>query len=400
VITSPERTSFPALSGGLVYLDSAATSLAPRAVAEAVGAVYLGGAGAAHRSTSSLAAAATSTVEGARAKIARLLDTHADCIVFTRGTTEGLTMLARGLCEPLAPGDEVVVSEACHHASYVGFRLAAARAGVTVRVAAADTNGEITAEAVRAALSSRTRVVSLPHVSNVTGALLDAPAIAELARARGATFVLDGAQAFPHVPVSPGALGCHAYVFGAHKAYGPRGVGVLWGEPGFLDRLPPLHGGGHMVLDARTSPPRLACAPALHEAGTLNLEGIAGLAAALDVLVAARDRGAIAREHELLAHLLEALERRSFVRVLGRPRRRVALATFEVAGCHPHDVATLLDADGIAVRAGHMCAHPLFSALGSRGALRASLAIYTDSSDVDALASSLDRARDLLSGAA
>ncbi len=401
MITSPERSQFPALANGLVYLDSAATALKPTCVVDAVTAVYTEGEGAAHRGTFALAARATAKIEAARGKVAALLGARDERIVFCRGVTEGLNMLARGLAESLSPGDEIVVSELCHHASFVGFSLAAARVGATLRVAKVTPDGDLTVDAIAACISPRTKVVSLPHVSNVTGAVLDAGLVAELARRVNAIFVLDGAQAFPHLPVDVATLGCDAYVLGAHKAYGPSGVGVLHANAALLATLPPLHGGGHMVLEARADELRLAPAPARHEAGTPNLEGIAGFSAAIDLLVAARARGAIAREQALVGYLRERLEGLPFVRIVGRGRGRprVALVSFEVEGCHPHDVATLLDEDGVAVRAGRMCAHPLFAAIGSRGALRASIALYNDSSDVDRLVAGLVRAHAVLHGA-
>lgn len=397
-IESPERAEFPPLERGLVYLDSAATALRPRAVVAAVSEFLLAGGGPVHRSTHRRAAAATEVVEQARVDVARFVGAHADEVVFCRGTTEALNLLARGIAEGLGAGDEIVISEACHHASYVAFSLAASRAEATVRVVPVDARGEVSLDALESTLSHRTRVVSLPHVSNVTGALLDASRAAELVRGRGARLVLDGAQAFPHLAIDFAALGCDAYVFGAHKAYGPGGVGVLVARREWLAELPPLHGGGHMVTDVGPGRITLAAGPARHEAGTPNVEGIVGFDATLRFLRAARARGAFDREGALLEQLVARLSALPFVRVLGAPRARVAIVSFEVDQCHPHDVATLLDEDDVAVRAGRMCAHPLFAALGSRGALRASLAIYNDSADVDALVAAIVRAHEVLRG--
>ena len=376
MITSPERGAFPALQAGdgLVYLDSAATSLKPACVAEAVATAYREGTGGVHRGVFGLAARATAQFEATRAKIASFIGSSPDQIVIGRGTTEALNVVARGLCETrLGPGDEVLASELCHHASLVAFQLAAERASAKVVVAPVDARGELTNDALAAHFSKRTRVVALPHVSNVTGAVLDVSAVAQMAQSWGALFILDGAQAFPHLTIDVSSLGCDAYAFGAHKAYGPNGVGVLWGHRDLLEELPPLLGGGHMVTSVTVDGPVMAPLPARHEAGSPNVEGVLGFGAALAFLEGARTRGAHEREAALVTELVERLERLPFVEVLGPPSprtRRVALVSFVVRGAHAHDVASFLDAEGVAVRGGRMCAHPLFFRLGVNDALQ------------------------------
>lgn len=396
-IASPERGSFPALADGLVYLDSAATTLKPECVAEAVAQAYRQGTGGVHRGVFGLAASATIRFEETRAKLASFVGAKANEIVLGRGTTEALNVVARGLGEVrLGPDDEVLVSELCHHASLVAWQLAARRASAHVVVAPVDSRGELHNDALALRLSKRTRVIALPHVSNVTGAVLDVAAVAEMARSRGALFVLDGAQAFPHLDLDVSLLGCDAYAFGAHKAYGPNGVGVLWARHALLEELPPLHGGGHMVSEVTREGPTLAQVPARHEAGTPNVEGVLGFSAALEFLAAARARGSHAREEALVAELEQRLAALPFVRILGRPTSRVALVSFAVEGAHAHDVASLLDGEGVAVRGGRMCAHPFFSRMGVSEALRASLGVHSESADIDALVAALEHAHEVL----
>ena len=394
---SPERASFPALADGLVYLDSAATTLKPVCVADAVASAYRYGTGGVHRGVFELAAKATIRFEEARAKLAAFVGAHPNEIVLGRGTTEALNVVARGLGElRLGPDDEILVSELCHHASLVAWQLAARRASAKVVVAPVDSEGTLHNDALATRFSERTRVVALPHVSNVTGAVLDVAAVAEMARSRGVLFLLDGAQAFPHLDLDMSSLGCDAYAFGAHKAYGPNGVGVLWARHALLEELPPLHGGGHMVSEVTSEGPTLAQVPARHEAGSPNVEGVLGFSAALDFLSTARAHGAQAREAALVDELTQRLALLPFVRILGRPTSRVALVSFVVEGAHAHDVASLLDGDGVAVRGGRMCAHPFFSRVGVSEALRASLGVYSESADIAALVAALHHAHETL----
>ena len=394
---SPERPFFPALEGGLVYLDSAATTLVPSPVIEAVCEVYRSGAGGVHRGVHRLAAASTASFEAARARFAEAVSVEPERVVFGRGTTEALNVIADGITRTrLRPGDEVLVSELCHHASLVAWQLRASRVGARVVLAPIDAHGVLTGDAIVERIGDRTRVVSLPHVSNVTGQVLDTAPIAAAARAHGALFVLDGSQAFRSLSIDVNALGCDAYVFGAHKAYGPNGVGVLVASSRLLDELPPLHGGGHMVLSVDDEAHVLAPSPAKHEAGSPNVEGVLGAARAVGYLQDARSRGASARLAALTDELVRGLRGYPFVRVLGSPDKRAGIVSFAIEGVHAHDAATFFDEDGVAVRAGRMCAHPFFASLGVDDALRVSLAVHTESSCLEALFASLERTYEAL----
>ncbi len=390
----PERAHFPALGeAGFVYLDAAATTLVPDAVIDVVSGVYRRGLTGVHRGVHARAAEATQAYEDARRAIGHAVGAAAEQVVLGRGTTEALNVVARGVAESqLGPGDEVLVSALDHHAHLVSWQRAAARASARLVVAPVDVQGVLAASSVVARINARTRVVALPHVSNVTGAVLDAHPIARAARAHGALFVLDGAQAAPHLRVDVRELGCDAYAFGAHKVYGPNGVGALVASEALLAALPPLHGGGHMVVSVDETSATLASGPARHEAGTANVEGALGFAAGLAFLASARARGAEARERKLLGALLEGLAALPFVRVLGAEGPRVGIVSFGVDGAHPHDVASLLDGEGVAVRAGRMCAQPFFAQVGVCDALRVSLSVHSDEADLATFFGALERA--------
>lgn len=394
---SPERDYFPALvDPKRVYLDSAATTLVPSPVIDAVLSVYREGLGGVHRGVHALAARATERFELARQSIARHVGaSEFHDVVLGRGTTEALNVLARGLSESLREGDEVLTSELDHHANIVSWQLATARVGAVVRVVPVDAHGVLSVEAVHEHLGPRTRVLALPHVSNVTGAILDVKSITGAARARGAIVIIDGAQAVRHLPVNVTELGCHAYVFGAHKTYGPNGVGVLVAERSLLEALPPLHGGGHMVTNVASHTSTLAPSPARHEAGSPNLEGVLGLEAALEYLHGARLRGAFERERVVARAVRSRLSSMGFLRLLGCAEPSVGIVSFVTIGMHAHDVAAFLDSEGIAVRAGRMCAHPLFERLGQSHAIRVSLSAHSDTDDLDTLEEALRGAQEL-----
>lgn len=380
-----------------MYLDAAATTLVPGAVVDVVSDVYRRGLTGVHRGVHARAAEATRAYEDARAAIGAAVGAAPAQVVLGRGTTEALNVVARGLAESrLGPGDEVLVSALDHHANIVSWQLAAARASARLVVVPVDAHGVLAASSVIARIGARTRVVALPHVSNVTGAVLEVQPIARAAGAHGALFVLDGAQAMPHLRVDVRELGCDAYAFGAHKVYGPNGVGALVASEALLAALPPLHGGGHMVLSVDETGTTFASGPARHEAGTANLEGVLGFAAGLAFLDGARARGAEARERTLLAALLDGLATLPFVRVLGAEAPRVGIVSFAVDGAHPHDLASLLDGEGVAVRAGRMCAQPFFAQVGVDDAVRVSLSVHSDDADLAQFFGALERAAEAL----
>jgi cysteine desulfurase/selenocysteine lyase len=273
-----------------------------------------------------------------------------------------------------------------------------AERGATLQVLPIDDRGEVRLERLDALLGPRTRVVSIAHVSNSLGSVLPVAEIARRAKAAGAIVVVDGAQAAAHVPIDVGAIGCDFYAFSAHKAYGPTGVGVLWGRRSLLEDMPPWQGGGDMVASVRFDRTIYRDVPHKFEAGTPDVLGVLGLGAALDWVEAKGLARIAARERSLLAYAERALASVRGLRRVGAPREAVAVASFVVEGLHPHDVATVLDLEGVAVRAGHHCAQPVMDHYGVEATLRASVAAYSSEADIDALAVALDRARDLLGG--
>jgi cysteine desulfurase/selenocysteine lyase len=381
------RREFPILGRGFAYLDSAATAQKPAAVLEAEAGFYGAHNAAVHRAVHTLSEEATRAYEGARERVRRFLGApEAREIVFLRGTTEAINLVAHTV--GLAPGDEVVVSGLEHHANIVPWQLA----GATLRVVPLDDAGAVRWDALDGLLGPRTRVVAVTHVSNVTGAITPLDRVVARAHAAGALVLVDGAQAVPHLPVDVAALGCDFYAFSGHKAYAPTGIGALYARAAVLERLPPWQGGGEMILSVSFERSTFQDIPHRFEAGTPNVAGAVGLAAAIDWLDGLDRAAAAAHERALAQQAAAELARLPGVRVW----RGASLVSFDVEGVHPHDVGTVLDRVGVAVRTGHMCAQPLMRRLGVPGLTRASFAPYNTAAEVEALVAGTRRALGLL----
>ncbi len=378
----------------LAYLDNAATTLMAQPVIDAVARVATHLPGNVHRGVHALAEAADAAFEGARATIARHLGARPDEVVLTSGTTAAINLVAHAWGRAnLGPGDAVVVSALEHHANLVPWQAVCAERGATLRIAPIDDAGRIDLAALDALLDARVKLIAVAHLSNVVGTIAPIAAIAARAHAVGARLLVDGAQALPHLAIDVAALGCDFYACSGHKAYGPTGTGALWGRAELLAAMPPWQHGGEMVAAVEATRARYREAPARFEAGTPNICGVIGLAAALDH-AAARDRAAVAaHEARLHARLRRDLAATPGVRVLGEPE--AAVVAFTVAGVHPHDVATIVDQEGVCVRSGLHCAEPLHARLGVDASVRASLAYYNDDADVDALLAGLARVREV-----
>lgn len=397
------RQDFPALDTPvhgrrLAYLDSASTSLKPRAVIDAVVRVFTHQAGNVHRGVHALSEAATEAFDLARAEIASFVGGRSDEIVLTRGTTEALNLVAHAWGRAhVGPGDVVIATALEHHSNLVPWQVLCAERGATLRIAPVDDRGRIDLGALATLFDERTRrvrLVAVSQLSNVLGTIAPVAEIAALAHAAGATVVVDGAQAVAHLAVDVTALGCDFYAFSGHKLFAPTGTGVLWGRRALLDAMPAWQTGGEMVATVDYERARLREPPHRFEAGTPNIAGVIGLGAAIRYL-ATLDRAAIAR-HEARLHrrLRDELAAQPGVRVLGDPE--AAVVAFTVAGAHPHDVATIVDRDGVAIRSGHHCAEPLHRRFGVDASARASLALYNDDADIDALIASLAQVRQVL----
>jgi cysteine desulfurase/selenocysteine lyase len=381
----------------LVYLDSAATAQKPQVVLDALTGFYSHDYASVHRGVHTLSQRATLAYEGARARVGRFLGAADPAeVVFTRGATEALNLVAWSWARPrLAAGDEVLVTEMEHHSNIVPWQIVCAEAGAKLVVAPVDDRGELLMDELSRRLTARTKVVACVHVSNAVGTVVPVAEIAALAHAVGAKVVVDGAQAAPHLRVDVGALGCDFYAFSGHKVYGPTGIGALWGRRELLEAMPPYQGGGGMILRVAFEKTEYAPPPARFEAGTPNGAGAVGLAAALDWLEGLDLDAVAAHEHHLLERASELLGAIPGVRLIGTAARRAAVLSFLVDGVHAHDLGTILDADGVAVRAGHHCAQPLMERFGIAATARASFAVYNSREDVEALAAAVRRAQQI-----
>lgn len=399
------RASFPILDQEvhghpLVYLDNAASSQRPEAVIEAVSDCYRTYYSNAHRGVHALSERSTDEYEAARGKVARFVGAaRSSELVFTRGTTESLNLVAQSYARPrLRPGDEVLLTEMEHHSNIVPWQLVCEQTGARVRAAPITDDGDLDLAAMAGLVGERTRVVALAHVSNALGTVNDVAAIARLVRDRSeAAVVVDGAQAVPHMKVDVSALGCDFYAFSGHKMYGPGGVGALWGRGALLAAMPPYHGGGAMITRVTFERSEYTVPPHRFEAGTPSIAPAIGLGVAVEFLESIGLERIERHEQALLSHSLEQLNDLPWVQVLGQPRDggspRAAVVSLVIDGAHPHDVATILDEQGIAIRAGHHCAQPLMGRLGVPATVRASFGMYNTHEEVDRLVSGLHEVR-------
>lgn len=384
----------------LAYLDNANSTQKPRAVIEAERRFYETGYANIHRGVYLLSQEATAAYDAAREAVARLVHAaSATEIVFVRGTTEGINLVASSWGRAnLSTGDEVVVSEMEHHSGIVPWQLACEAAGASLRVIPITDAGELDLEAAARVITPRTKMVSLIHASNALGTVNPVREVVALARRQGAAVLLDGAQAICHGPVDVRALDADFYVFSGHKLFGPTGIGVLWGREALLDAMPPYQGGGNMIHTVTFEKTTYAPLPFKFEAGTVNIAGALGLHAAVDYVSGLGWEAIAEHESGLLARTLDRLAAIPEVRLQGRPAHRVPVLSLTVDGVHAHDVGTVLDAEGVAVRAGHHCVQPLMARLGVPATVRVSLAFYNTDDDLDALARGLARAVEVFAG--
>jgi cysteine desulfurase/selenocysteine lyase len=388
------RADFPILERivngqRLVYLDSAASSQKPNTVLEAMTQYYTTSHANVHRSIHTLGEEATALYELARDRVQRFVGAASrEEVVLTRGTTDGLNLVADALGRTLRAGDEVLLTDLEHHSNIIPWQMAVRDRGATVKSIPVTADGLLDLEAYERLLSPRTRVVAFAHVSNVLGTIAPVAQIAARARQVGAVTVVDGAQAAPHLPLDMSALGCDFYTFSSHKMLGPTGIGVLWGRRAALEALEPTRGGGEMIKEVWIDHARWNDLPWRFEPGTPPIAEAVGLTAAIEYLEKLGMARVAEHERTLARQTVELLSVIPGVKVYGPPAavERGAVVAFSVEGLHPHDVAALLDQEGIAVRAGHHCAQPLMRCLGITGTARASFSVYTSSEDVSLLA--------------
>ncbi|HXP03389.1 MAG TPA: cysteine desulfurase [Stellaceae bacterium] len=393
------RRQFPVYQNnpGLVFLDSGASAQKPASVIDGVAEFYRRDYANVHRGVYQLSQRSTDHFEEAR-ETARAFLNAADVneVIFVRGATEAINLVAQSWGpEFVKAGDEIVVSDLEHHSNFVPWQMLCQRVGVRLVVAPTDASGGFDLAAFEALLSPRTKMVAVTHVSNVTGAILPVERIVELAHAKGAKVLVDGCQAIPRMLVDVRALGCDFYCFSGHKAYGPSGIGVLWGRYDLLAAMPPWQTGGGMITQVTLERTEFQEPPHRFEAGTPDISGAVGLKLALDFIEElGRDR---IREHEeaLTGYAIDRLSRIPDLNLLPGGQRRLSVLSFNLDGIHPHDVGTVLDQHGVAVRVGHHCAQPLMDKLGIAGTVRASFGVYNDRDDIDRLAAAVEACREM-----
>jgi cysteine desulfurase / selenocysteine lyase len=390
------RRDFPILdqkvrNHPLVYLDNAATSQKPLAVIEAVSRYYLHDNANIHRGVHELSQRATRDYEEARAKIQRFINAGSDReIVFTGGTTGAINLVAQSYGRShVREGDEIVLTTMEHHSNIVPWQILAEEKGARLKIAPVDERGELILEELEKLLGPRTRIVSLVHLSNSLGTLNPVQEVIRMAHARSIPVLLDGAQAAAHLRIDVQELDCDFYAFSGHKMYGPTGIGILYGKEKLLDAMPPYQSGGDMISSVSFEKTHYNRLPFKFEAGTPNIAAVIGLSAAIDYLEEIGVEAAAAHENDLLAYATEAISKLPKVRILGTARKKAGILSFLVDGVHPHDIGTILDEQGVAIRAGHHCTQPLMERFGVPATARASFAMYNTRQDVDALAAGI-----------
>lgn len=398
------RRHFPALDQKvhgekLVYLDSAATTQKPLEVIEAVDSVYRQDCANVHRGVHTLSERATARYEDVRNKVAKFLGTEESReVVFTRGVTEAMNLLANSLGSgdhALVPGDEIVIGTLDHHANIVPWQMLCEKNGTILKVIPCDDQGELVLSELDSLVTDRTKVVSIGHVSNAIGTVNDIDRVFAAAKNVGAVTILDAAQSAPHMSINPIDIGCDFLTFSGHKTYGPTGAGVLWGKLEKLEKLPPWQGGGDMIKTVSFDRSSYAEVPWKFEAGTPDIAAVIGMGAGLDFLDNVGRSHVKAHEDALLESMESKLRNIEGVRIVGEPLKRSCCISFTLDGIHPHDAATIMDQSGVAIRAGHHCAMPLMKRLGLPATIRASVGMHNGEDDIDALVDSIKAVREI-----
>ncbi|MEJ5269638.1 MAG: SufS family cysteine desulfurase [Hydrogenophilus thermoluteolus] len=396
------RADFPILAQTvhgkpLAYLDNAATTQKPNAVIDAIAHFYRHDNANIHRGVHALAERATIAYEAAREAARRFLNARsANEIVFVRGTTEAINLVAASFGARFQPGDEVIVTAMEHHANIVPWQLVQARTGIVLKVIPMDESGALQTEQLAALITPRTRLVAVTHVSNALGTINPVAELIAIAHQHGVPVLVDGAQAVPHMPVDVQALDADFYCFSGHKLFGPTGIGVLYCKAELLESMPPYQGGGDMIRTVSFEKSTFAPPPQRFEAGTPHIAGAIGLKAAIEYLERLDRLAALRYEQELLAYATERLQTVPGLKIVGTAPEKAAVVSFTIDGIHPHDLGTIVDRYGVAIRVGHHCAMPVMTFFGVPATARASFAFYNTFAEIDQLTDALHRARDLL----
>ncbi|MEK7286234.1 MAG: cysteine desulfurase [Nitrospirota bacterium] len=396
------REAFPILKETvygkpLTYLDSAATSQKPQQVIDAISNFFLKENANVHRGVHYLSERATEGYEGAREKVRQFLNAeHVHEIIFVRGTTEAINLAAQTYGKmTVRAGDGILITQMEHHSNIVPWQMLCESSGAKLRIIPIHENGALNMEAFEKLISAKTKIVAVPHISNVLGTLNPIKQIVKIAHAYGARVLVDGAQAAPHIPIDVRELDCDFYALSGHKMYGPTGIGVLYGKSELLHQMPPYQGGGDMILSVSFEKTIYNTPPNKFEAGTPNMAGAIGMGAAID-FISSLDPDARAKEEQaLLSYATDALLKVPNLRLIGTAPEKLSVLSFVLQDIHPHDIGTILDREGIAIRTGHHCAQPLMKHLGLPATARASLACYNTKSDIDMLVTGLHKVQEL-----
>ena len=396
------RADFPILSSQvhgkpLVYLDNAATTQKPQSVIDAISRYYTHENANIHRGVHHLSQVATDSYEAARQAVQRFLSAGDQReIIFVRGATEGINLVAQTYGRAnVSAGDEIVISAMEHHSNIVPWQILCEEKGAHLRVAPINNEGELLLDKFEALLNEKTKLVAVAHISNALGTVNPIGRIVEIAHSKGIPVLVDGAQAAPHLPVDVRALDCDFYAFSGHKIYGPTGIGVLYGKRTLLEAMPPYQGGGDMIRSVTFEKTIYNQLPYKFEAGTPHIAGVVGLGAALDYLSGLGLEAALAHEQELLEYGTKALEAVPGLRLVGTAKEKAGVLSFVMENIHPHDIGTILDQQGIAIRTGHHCAQPVMQRFGIPATARASLAIYNTRDDIDALVAGIHKLKEV-----
>ncbi len=396
------RDDFPALGQDvhgqpLVYLDSAASAQQPASVIDAIAGYQRHDHANVHRGVHTLSHRATEAFEGARDKLTRFINAASRReIVLTSGTTESINLVAQSYCRPrIGPGDKILITHLEHHSNIVPWQLVCEQTGAELVVAPMDERGQLDRDRLQQLMTDEVFLVAISHVSNALGTVNPIRDVVAWARERDIAVLVDGAQAVPHMAVDVQALGCDFYAFSGHKMFGPTGTGVLYGREALLDAIPPWKGGGDMILEVRFDGTTYNDLPYKFEAGTPNISGAVGLGAAVDYLTGIGLDRVAAHEETLLAYMTERLAAIDGIRLIGTAKDKASVQSFMLGDIHPHDLGTILDHQGVAIRTGHHCAMPVMEFYGVPGTARASLALYNTSEDVDRLVAAVEKAGEL-----
>ncbi len=397
---SDYRDDFPALQQSvngqpLVYLDSAASAQQPNAVIEAVASYQREDHANVHRGVHTLSHRATESYEGARDKLCNFINASSRAeIVLTSGTTESINLVAQSFCRPvLKPGDQILITWLEHHSNIVPWQLVCEQTGAELIVAPINDRGEVELDALYELMTERVKLLGIGHVSNALGSINPLRDIIGHAKQAGITVLVDGAQGVPHMSVDVQSLGCDFYAFSGHKMFGPTGTGILWGREQLLEAMPPYQGGGDMILEVSFEQTVFNELPYKFEAGTPNISGVIGLGAAVDYLSGIGMDSVLEHEKSLHAYMVTQLAAIEGIRLVGTAENQASVQSFLLNDIHPHDLGTILDHQGVAIRTGHHCAMPLMQRFGLPGTARASLGLYNDRDDIDRLTGALEKAR-------